>query len=181
MIPAEFTILTETNWEEMYIEYNIALKKIRRYKRHLQEENREIKKKGKLTYQQIQHRNIIYETEEGILETLKNIESYLTVDLYSNIDKKNKDIIHKNKEDFIPIKKIELIIDEIQKNQLYSILEKILSPEQFQIIILYYKMDLSQGLVAKELKISQQKVSSYLDEVYNIIKNSDEMKDFKIW
>ena len=56
MIPAEYITFSETNWNDMYEDYLVALKKIRKYKRYFQDK---LKNTPKITKEQIEHRNII--------------------------------------------------------------------------------------------------------------------------
>ncbi len=156
------------------------MRKIRKYKRYLQGKNREVKKQGKLTKQQIEHRNDIYDTEDGIIETLKSIERYLPKEkrIYFNEYQK-----HNIKNDFgyilLENKNIkDIIIIEEYRNELYKLLEKELSPQQFKCISLYYGAGFEQNLIAQELGINKSNVNNYLKDAYNKILNSDIIKSF---
>jgi len=167
----------------MYEEYSKnttktgALEVIRRYKKHLQKKNKEIKGIRKLNSKELQQRTIIYETEEEIIDTLKAIEIYLPKEkrvyynMYQNINNKMKfnyiPINHKNLE--------KIIMNKEYNKKLYNLLEDELSPQQFKCISLYYGAGFERELIAQELNISKQAVHSYLKDAYDKIIHSDKI------
>lgn len=184
LISASFIQFTYTDWGQMYNEYLIALKKIRKYKKYLRNENKIKRKTRELNLREKQHRTIIYDTENGILETLQSIELYLSNDKrkYINKHKDNKIIIDGQIEHrYIPLNNQnlhEIISNKQYRNELYNLLKKELSPQQFKVISLYYGANLTQELVGKELGIAQQTVQNYLENAYNKIINSTSINTF---
>lgn len=184
LISASFIQFTYTDWGQMYNEYLIALKKIRKYKKYLRNENKIKRKTRELNLREKQHRTIIYDTENGILETLQSIELYLSNDKrkYINKHKDNKIIIDGQIEHrYIPLNNQnlhEIISNKQYRNELYNLLEKELSPQQFKVISLYYGAGMIQDDIAKELGISQSNVSIYLEDAYNKIMTSNNIKIF---
>jgi len=170
----------------MYKEYLDALRIVKKYKRILQEYNRNKKKaKYKLSMEEMEHRNIIYETVDEIVDTLIEIEKYLPLEkrYYYNIYKNNKLVINKNIDNtYIPINNenlSEIVSNKQYKNEFYNILEKELSPQQFKVVSLYYSNDkITQELIARKLNITQQTVRDYLKDAYKKINNSSEIKKF---
>ena len=178
MIPAEYITFTETNWDKMYEDYLIALKKIRKYKKYFQDKLRNM---PKITKEQINHRNIIYETEEDIIFTLEKIERYLPKDKRFFTEKHNNikkiELIYEYSN--IDIKSINKIIEnEDLRLKLYEILKGILTEEEFKIICLYYDLGFTQNMIAEELDINQKKVRFYLKDAYDKLINSEKIKLF---
>jgi RNA polymerase sigma factor (sigma-70 family) len=168
----------------MYEDYKEALRKIRRYKRYLQNENKEKRRKRKLSIQEKNHRNIVYETEDGIMATLKEIEFHLSQEkrIYSNKHENNKIIINGQVEfGYIPLtrKNIgEIISNKSYREELYKILKEELSPQQFKVISLYYGASMTQEVVAQELGIDRATIAHYLEDAYDKIKKSQAIKTF---
>lgn len=164
--------------------YSDALKIVRRYIRQLQQYNKEKKKRKKLSLKEKQHRTIIYSTENDIIETIKEIERFLPVEdrNYTNKHKDNRIIIN-NEIDckYIPLNEKnlnEIISNEEYRNKFYKVLEKILSPQQFKVINLYYGMEMTQEEIAKELQITKQAVSLYLRNAYGKIIKDQNIRSF---
>lgn len=184
LIPAHFTEFTDTNWEQMYDEYLIALKKIRRYKKYLRTTNKIKRKIRELNLKEKQYRTTIYDTENGILETLQSIELYLSNDKRKYINKysDNKIIIDGQIEyKYIPLNKQnlhEIISNKQYRDELYKVLEEELSPQQFKVISLYYGAGMIQDDIVQELRLNKRTVSAYLEDAYKKIINSIAINTF---
>lgn len=180
MIPIECVTFEETDWDEMYESYLNALKKIRRYKKYLQDIYREQRQTKSLSREQIEFRNVINETEEGIIETLQCIEKYLVRKDFTDKHNKIKLKIEEQYifEDLASNNLHEIISNKLYKEKLYSILEDELTLEQFNVISLYYGMNMTQNMIAEELNISQKKVSFYLKNAYGKIIVSKRINEF---
>jgi len=165
-------------------DYLDALRIVRRYKRKLQDYNKEKRKHKELTYEEKYHRTIIYNTEDEIIDTIKQIENYLPLEQreYTNKHKDNKIIINDNIEyTYIPINKenlSEIISNEQYRKEFYKILEEELSTQQFKVISLYYGARMRQVDIASELEINKSNVSNYLSDANERISNSTRIKTF---
>lgn len=161
----------------MYEEYLIALKKIRRYKRKLQKKL----SKTKLTKELIEHRNIIYETEKGIVETIISIERYLPQERRTFTNKYNyiKETKLQINSNVINQETLEEIVSNKElRKQLLSILEEELSEQQLKVIILFYSKNYTKDMIAKELGINKRKINIYLKNAYGKLLVSKNIKEF---
>lgn len=181
-IPMDGIEFTETDWFEMYKEYLIALKKIRKYIKWMRKEIKELQSQGYiLDKETIDWRKMILDSEKELIENIMSIERYLPYqyrkfqkqfnDRYVNRIQDNRVKKGYTNEKLIKGNISEIIVDKYFQKQFKDLIHSELSEQEYKCIEMYFgKEKRTQQQIADELGITKQAVSKYIKKARQKIK-----------
>lgn len=186
----DYVVFTPTNWEEVYAEYYLALKKIRKYKRWMQEQIKEIQEKGDngrrvvLDKEMMEYRTVVNDSEKEMIENIMNIEIYLPFEkryfsnreydrLYKLTMDKTSDYGYKPENKTKQEKEDDLFISNNMQIFFNNMLRNVLTDRQYQCIKMYYGENIQQDKIAEKLGIERSTVAVHIRDAIAKIKQSD--------
>jgi len=173
-----FVELTKFNMQKLYKQYVKSYLKLKKYANKIMEEYINTVDKDKQ-----QHRRIVYDARDEMLETIILLERYLKPKkrYYTMLQElKLKRLTYNKKSDigFTPINQYIKDVDEIVENrvlagEMLAMMKALLTNKQYTCTYMYFWGGMTQQEIADKLGINQQNVAKYIQNSINKFRTSE--------
>jgi DNA-directed RNA polymerase specialized sigma subunit len=173
-----FVELTKFNMQKLYKQYVKSYLKLKKYANKIMEEYINTVDKDKQ-----QHRRIVYDARDEMLETIILLERYLKPKerYYTMLQElKLKRLTYDKKSDigFTPINQYIKEVDEIVENrilanEMLAMMKALLTDKQYACTYMYFWGGMTQQEIADKLGMTRQNVALHIDVSINKFRNSE--------